>query len=193
MQLFIKRFLDIFVSLILLILILPLWAVLVVIIEITSPGRAVFTQKRTGFHGRTFVCYKFRTMYLNKEADTLQATCCDKRITGIGGFLRRTSMDELPQLLNVLKGDMSLIGPRPHMLKHTELYSQLIPHYMERHRMRPGLTGYAQIKGFRGETSELKQMRNRVEADLFYVEHFSLGLDMKILWITAMKVLTLKL
>lgn len=193
MQLFIKRFLDIFVSLILLILILPLWAVLVVIIEITSPGRAVFTQKRTGFHGRTFVCYKFRTMYLNKEADTLQATCYDKRITRIGSFLRRTSMDELPQLFNVLKGDMSLIGPRPHMLKHTELYSQLIPNYMERHRVRPGLTGYAQIKGFRGETSELKQMRDRVEADLFYVEHFSLGLDMKILWITAMKVLTLKL
>lgn len=193
MQLFIKRFLDIFVSLILLILILPLWAILVVIIETTSPGRALFMQKRTGLHGRTFVCYKFRTMYLNKEADTLQATCCDKRITGIGGFLRRTSMDELPQLFNVLKGDMSLIGPRPHMLKHTELYSQLIPHYMERHRMRPGLTGYAQIKGFRGETSELKQMRNRVEADLFYVEHFSLGLDMKILWITAMKIFTLKL
>ncbi|MDO5419487.1 MAG: exopolysaccharide biosynthesis polyprenyl glycosylphosphotransferase [Bacteroides sp.] len=193
MQLSIKRFLDILVSLILLILILPLWVILVVIIETTSPGRAVFTQKRTGLHGRTFVCYKFRTMYLNKEADTLQATCSDKRITKIGGFLRRTSMDELPQLFNVLKGDMSLIGPRPHMLKHTELYSQLIPNYMERHRMRPGLTGYAQIKGLRGETSELKQMQNRVEADLFYVEHFSLGLDMKILWITAMKVLTLKL
>lgn len=132
-------------------------------------------------------------MYLNNEADCKQATDDDPRITPIGKFIRRSSIDEFPQLINVLKGEMSLVGPRPHMLKHTEMYSALIPHYMERHKMRPGLTGYAQIKGYRGETHELSQMRNRVKCDLVYVNNFSLWLDIKILVITAWKIVKLKL
>jgi len=136
---------------------------------------------------------KFRTMYPNKEADTLQATENDSRVTPIGKFLRKSSLDELPQLFNILKGDMSLVGPRPHMLKHTEIYSSMIPDYMERHKMRPGLTGYAQIQGYRGETPELIQMEKRVTADLKYIEEFSLLLDIKILWKTSLKVLLCKL
>lgn len=189
----IKRLFDIFASFLMIILLMPLWIILAIIICVTSPGGPFFFQERTGYKGRTFLLIKFRTMYPNKEADTLQATKDDSRVTPIGNFLRRSSLDELPQLFNVLKGDMSLVGPRPHMLKHTEMYSAKIPNYMERHSVRPGLTGYAQIQGYRGETPELIQMEKRVAADLKYIEEFSLLLDIKILWKTFLKVLLCKL
>ena len=189
----IKRLFDIFASFLMIILLMPIWIILTIAICITSPGGAFFFQERTGYKGRTFLLMKFRTMYPNKEADTLQATENDSRVTPIGHFLRKSSLDELPQLFNILKGDMSLVGPRPHMLKHTEIYSSMIPDYMERHKMRPGLTGYAQIQGYRGETPELIQMEQRVTADLKYIEEFSLLLDIKILWKTSLKVLLFKL
>ena len=189
----IKRLLDIFTSLLMIILLMPVWIILTIAICITSRGGAFFFQERTGYKGRTFLLMKFRTMYPNKEADTLQATENDSRVTPIGKFLRKSSLDELPQLFNILKGDMSLVGPRPHMLKHTEIYSSMIPDYMERHKMRPGLTGYAQIQGYRGETPELIQMEKRVTADLKYIEEFSLLLDIKILWKTLLKALLFKL
>lgn len=189
----IKRLFDILASSLMIILLIPVWIILTIAICITSPGGAFFFQERTGYKGRTFLLIKFRTMYPNKEADTLQATRNDSRVTPIGNFLRRSSLDELPQLFNVLKGDMSLVGPRPHMLKHTEMYSSKIPNYMDRHIVRPGLTGYAQIQGYRGETPELILMEKRVAADLKYIEEFSLLLDIKILWKTLLKVLLCKL
>lgn len=189
----IKRLFDILASFLMIILLMPVWIILIIAICITSPGGAFFFQERTGYKGRTFLLMKFRTMYPNKEADTLQATENDSRLTPIGKFLRKSSLDELPQLFNILKGDMSLVGPRPHMLKHTEEYSAKIPNYMERHIMRPGLTGYAQVQGYRGETPELRQMEERVTADLKYIEEFSLFLDIKILWKTFVKVLLCKL
>ncbi|MBP3455565.1 MAG: exopolysaccharide biosynthesis polyprenyl glycosylphosphotransferase [Alistipes sp.] len=189
----IKRIFDIFVSLTIIIVLSPLWLVLALWICLSSPGGVFFAQTRTGYHGKDFKCLKFRSMYVNGEADSRQAVDNDPRITPIGRFMRRSSIDEFPQLINVLRGDMSLVGPRPHMLKHTEIYSALIPHYMERHNMRPGLTGYAQIKGFRGETPHLSQMRDRVKADLVYIHNFSLWLDIKILAVTAWKVVKLKL
>ena len=193
MQKSIKRLFDIVASSVLIICIFPLWIVIAVAIYMTSPGGVFFVQRRTGYMGKEFSCLKFRTMYLNGESDTLQATAADPRITLVGAFLRKTSLDETPQLLNVLVGNMSLVGPRPHMVKHTEMYSGAIMHYMDRHLMRPGLTGYAQIKGFRGETPDLQHMLDRVKADLVYVRHFSLCLDIKILWITMIRILTLKL
>ena len=193
MQKCIKRAFDVAISLVLIFCALPLWIMISIVICTTSKGGIFFTQRRTGYKGKEFLCLKFRTMYQTHQADTLQATSNNQSITPIGHFLRMSSLDEIPQLLNVLKGDMSLVGPRPHMVMHTEIYSKLIPHYMDRHKMRPGLTGYAQIKGYRGETPQLQQMENRVKADLVYVKHFSLCLDIKIIWITAMKVLTLKL
>lgn len=193
MQKCIKRIFDIFVSLTIIVALLPLWIVVSLWIYLSSPGGIFFAQVRTGYRGKDFKCLKFRSMYVNNEADSKQAVDHDPRITPIGEFLRRSSIDEFPQLINVLRGDMSLVGPRPHMIKHTEMYSALIPHYMDRHKMRPGLTGYAQIKGFRGETPELSQMRDRVKADLVYINNFSLWLDVKILAVTAWKVVKLKL
>lgn len=181
------------VAIILILCIFPLWIIIAIAIYATSKGGVFFIQRRTGYKGKEFSCLKFRTMYLNHEADTRQATTDDYRITPIGQLLRKTSLDETPQLINILKGDMALVGPRPHMIKHTEIYSKLIPHYMDRHQMRPGLTGYAQIKGYRGETYQLQQMKNRIKADLVYIKHFSLCLDIKIMWITVMKIITLKL
>ena len=150
-------------------------------IKISSPGPILFRQKRTGYQGKEFVCYKFRTMKVNVDADTLQATENDPRKTRIGDFLRRTSLDELPQFINVLQGNMSIVGPRPHMLKHTEDYTKLIDQYMVRHIVKPGITGWAQVTGFRGETRYLWQMQGRVERDVWYIEHWSFLLDMKII------------
>lgn len=193
MQKAIKRLFDIIFSALALLLLLPVWIVVGIWIAATSRGGVFFRQKRTGYKGRDFDLLKFRSMYVNAEADTAQAAERDKRVTPIGRFLRRSSLDELPQLINVLKGDMSIIGPRPHMLKHTEYYSALIPDYMRRHEMRPGLTGYAQVRGFRGPTPRLEDMQKRVEADLEYVEKFSLWLDLKIFFTTIWKMITLKL
>lgn len=193
MQKVIKRIFDIIFSLIAIVALLPLWLVVGVWIAVSSPGGVFFKQRRTGYRGREFDLLKFRSMYVNKNADSEQATKGDPRITRVGQILRKSSLDELPQLLNVLKGDMSIIGPRPHMLAHTEYYSRLIPDYMRRHEMRPGLTGYAQILGYRGATPRLEDMERRVRADIEYVDRFSLWLDLKIFAVSLWKMLTLKL
>ncbi len=150
-------------------------------VKLSSPGPVFFKQKRTGYFGKEFVCYKFRTMKVNKQSDTLQATKNDPRKTRVGEFLRKTNIDELPQFINVFKGDMSVVGPRPHMLKHTEKYTELIDQYMVRHIVLPGITGWAQVTGFRGETKELWQMQGRVERDVWYIEHWTFLLDLKII------------
>lgn len=150
-------------------------------IKLSSPGPIFFKQLRTGYLGKDFYCYKFRTMRVSKDADTRQATKNDDRKTRLGNFLRHTSIDELPQFWNVFKGDMSVVGPRPHMLAHTEEYRKLISQYMVRHLVKPGITGWAQIQGFRGATDELWQMERRVDNDVWYIEHWSLSLDLKII------------
>lgn len=155
-------------------------------IKLSSRGPVYFKQERTGYHGRTFKCLKFRTMRSSIDADTRQATAGDPRVTRIGAFLRRTSIDELPQFVNVWRGDMSIVGPRPHMLKHTDDYSKLIDRYMARHAVKPGITGWAQVNGWRGPTDELWKMERRVEADVWYIEHWSLLLDMKIMFRTVL-------
>jgi len=154
-------------------------------IKISSPGPVFFKQKRTGYRGREFNCYKFRTMRVNSTADTCQASKNDPRKTRLGDFLRRTSLDELPQFFNVWRGDMSIVGPRPHMLIHTEEYSALIDKYMVRHYIKPGITGWAQIAGYRGQTEELWQMEERVRHDVWYIEHWTFLLDLKIMFRTV--------
>lgn len=150
-------------------------------IKLDSPGPVFFRQKRTGYLGNEFYCYKFRTMRVNKNADNMQATKDDARKTKLGNFLRHSSIDELPQFWNVLKGDMSVVGPRPHMLAHTEEYRRLIDQYMVRHLVKPGITGWAQILGYRGATDEIWKMEKRVDSDVWYIEHWSFMLDMKII------------
>ncbi len=150
-------------------------------IKISSPGPVFFKQKRTGYKGKEFLCYKFRTMRVNTQSDSLQATQHDPRKTRVGDFMRRTNIDELPQFINVFLGNMSVVGPRPHMLKHTEEYSLLIDKYMVRHLIKPGITGWAQVNGLRGQTEQLWQMEERVEHDVWYIEHWSFLLDLKII------------
>lgn len=150
-------------------------------IKISSPGPVFFKQKRTGYKGKDFYCYKFRTMRVNAQADSLQATEHDPRKTKVGDFMRRTNIDELPQFINVFLGNMSVVGPRPHMLKHTEEYSRIIDKYMVRHMVKPGITGWAQVNGLRGQTEQLWQMEERVEHDVWYIEHWSFLLDLKII------------
>ena len=169
-----KRLFDIAVSLAFICTLFPfLYVVLGAAIKMTSAGPVLFRQRRSGSGNKPFTCLKFRTMVMNDDADMLQATDNDRRITSIGNFLRRTSLDELPQFVNVLKGDMSIIGPRPHMLYHTETYSSLIPGYMRRLSVRPGITGLAQVLGCRGETPAVADMARRVRLDLWYIGHRS--------------------
>ncbi|MEP6845717.1 MAG: sugar transferase, partial [Panacibacter sp.] len=137
---------------------------------------------------RSFWCYKFRSMHINEKSDELQATKGDKRVTALGAFLRKTSIDEFPQFFNVIKGEMSIVGPRPHMLKHTELYGVQIDNYLSRLTLKQGLTGWAQVKGYRGETSEIKFMEDRVRHDLWYMYNWSFWLDIKIVFLTAIKI-----
>jgi len=186
----IKRTFDIVVSLLVLFFILP-WVYLVVAIvtKRVMPGPVLFLQKRHGYNGQEFTLYKFRSMKINDKSDTLQATKNDPRKTQWGDFLRRTNIDELPQFINVLLGDMSIVGPRPHMLRHTEEYSALIKNYMVRHFAKPGITGWAQVTGSRGETSELWQMEQRVEKDIWYIENWSFLLDLHIIVMTIANVL----
>ncbi len=180
-----KRVFDFFFSLTFLCTLFPfLYICIAIAIKTTSPGPIFFKQRRTGKGGKEFWCYKFRSMHVNAECDTLQATKNDTRKTGVGNFLRRTNLDELPQFFNVLRGDMSVVGPRPHMLKHTKEYSELIDKYMVRHLVKPGITGWAQINGFRGETKELWQMEGRVLKDIWYLEHWTFLLDMYIIYRT---------
>ncbi len=150
-------------------------------VKLSSPGPVFFKQKRTGYLGREFNCLKFRTMRVNADADSRQATSDDPRKTRVGNFLRRTSLDELPQFINVWLGQMSVVGPRPHMLAHTEQYRELIDRYMIRHMVKPGITGWAQVCGYRGNTDELYKMEKRVECDVWYIEHWSFALDLKII------------
>jgi len=181
----IKRFFDIVLSLIFLIPTALMIPFILLIIKIQSPGPIFFKQKRTGLDGKEFEMLKFRSMHVNKDADKVQATKDDPRKYPFGNFMRKSNIDELPQFLNVLRGDMSIVGPRPHMLAHTEQYSQLIDKYMVRHFVKPGLTGWAQVTGFRGETKELWQMEGRVKRDIWYIEHWSVWLDIRIIWMTA--------
>lgn len=186
-----KRLLDILISSIYLITIHPFVFIIVgSIIKLTSKGPIHFKQERSGMNGKTFTIYKFRSMQVNNEADTKQATANDKRKTRFGDFIRKTNIDELPQFINVWKGDMSIVGPRPHMLKHTEQYSRLIDEYMVRHFVKPGITGWAQITGFRGETPLLSDMEGRVKQDIWYIENWSLWLDFRIILITFFDTLT---
>lgn len=150
-------------------------------IKISSPGPVYFKQKRTGYRGTDFWCLKFRTMRVNVDADKAQATRDDPRKTRLGDFLRRTSLDELPQFINVLKGEMSVVGPRPHMVKHTEEYSKIVDQYMVRHLVKPGITGWAQVNGYRGITDEVWKMEKRVQYDVWYIENWTFLLDMKII------------
>lgn len=184
---FLKRTFDIFFSLVILLTIYPiLYIVVGIMIKLSSPGPILFKQKRTGLYGHDFECFKFRTMKVNAQADTLQAVKNDPRKTRIGDFLRRTNLDEFPQFVNVLLGDMSVVGPRPHMLKHTEQYSALIDKYMVRHLVKPGVTGWAQVTGYRGETKTLEQMEGRVKRDVWYIENWTFFLDLKIIVVTVL-------
>lgn len=171
-----------------LIAISPVILAIAIGVKFSSPGPILFRQQRHGWDGRTFECYKFRTMVMHEEHEVLkQATKNDDRVTRFGAFLRKTSLDELPQLFNVLKGDMSLVGPRPHAVNHNLLYRERIENYMLRHKVKPGITGWAQINGWRGETDTDEKMKHRVEHDLYYIEHWSILLDFKILIMTPLK------
>jgi putative colanic acid biosynthesis UDP-glucose lipid carrier transferase len=169
---------------------LPLSLAIAAAIRRSSPGPVLFRQRRYGLDGREFTVYKFRTMTVCEDDDVVQATRSDPRVTPVGRFLRRTSLDELPQLLNVLDGSMSFVGPRPHAVAHNEHYRKLVSGYMLRHKVRPGITGLAQVNGLRGETRDIERMRLRVRYDLEYLKHWSLGLDLRILIKTALIVLT---
>jgi putative colanic acid biosynthesis UDP-glucose lipid carrier transferase len=181
-----KRVFDIFVSTVVVIFILS-WLIplLSIIILLDSKGPIFFIQKRSGLNNKSFNCLKFRSMKVNADSNLKQATKDDCRITKIGGFLRKSNLDEFPQFINVLKGDMSLVGPRPHMLKHTDDYSKLIRQYMVRHFVKPGITGWAQVKGCRGETKTVAQMKDRVLHDIWYMENWSLWLDVRIMLLTV--------
>ncbi len=177
-----KRSFDILFSLCVLAILVPLVFIPVAIaVKMSSPGPVFFKQKRTGYRGREFYCWKFRTMKVNNDADTRQATKDDDRKTKVGDFLRKTSIDELPQFWNVLKGDMSVVGPRPHMISHTETYRRIIGEYMVRHLIKPGVTGWAQVLGYRGTTDQLWKMEKRVDCDVWYIEHWSFMFDIKII------------
>ena len=181
----VKRTFDIVASLIALGFTAVLFPFIYFIIKIQSPGPIFFKQLRTGLDGKEFMCYKFRSMHVNSDADKLQATKDDPRKYPFGNLMRKTNLDEFPQFWNVLRGDMSIVGPRPHMLAHTEKYSELIDKYMVRHFVKPGVTGWAQVTGYRGETKELWQMEGRVKRDIWYMEHWSFWLDLRIVWLTV--------
>jgi putative colanic acid biosysnthesis UDP-glucose lipid carrier transferase len=181
-----KRLFDILMSGLVTVFILS-WLIPLIglLIKLESKGPVFFRQQRSGQDNKSFWCLKFRSMRVNDNANTVQASRNDARITRLGQFLRRTSLDEFPQFLNVLMGDMSIVGPRPHMLKHTADYSKIIDEYMIRQFLKPGITGWAQVNGFRGETKTLDQMKKRVEYDLWYMENWSMWLDMKIIFLTV--------
>lgn len=177
----VKRGFDILFSSLFLCFYPLIYTPIAIAIKLSSPGPVYFKQKRTGYRGTDFWCLKFRTMRVNVDADKAQATRDDPRKTRLGDFLRRTSLDELPQFINVLKGEMSVVGPRPHMVKHTEEYSKIVDQYMVRHLVKPGITGWAQVNGYRGITDEVWKMEKRVQYDVWYIENWTFLLDMKII------------
>lgn len=185
-----KRSFDILFSLAVILFVVSwLFPLIALLIKVNSPGPVFFFQKRTGKYNKTFWCWKFRTMHLNGEADIRQATADDERITSIGCFLRRSNLDELPQFFNVLLGEMSVVGPRPHPLVMTEHYPKVINNYMVRHYVKPGITGLSQTRGLRGETKTVGIMRNRVRMDIFYIENWSFILDLKIIFLTIINMI----
>lgn len=184
---FLKRSFDVVFSLIIILGIL-IWItpVLALLIRLESRGPVFFMQKRTGFDNREFQCFKFRSMAINRNADEIQAGKNDMRVTAIGKFLRKTSIDELPQFYNVLFGNMSVVGPRPHMLKHTDEYASKVDKYMLRHFVKPGITGLAQVRGYRGEIENDSDIQGRIKFDIFYIENWSFFLDLKIILQTVL-------
>ena len=185
-----KRTFD-FVFALLVVLFILIWLIPLIacIIKLESKGPILFRQLRTGKDGKPFYCFKFRSMRVNADSDTKQASRGDARVTKVGAYLRKTSLDELPQFFNVLFGEMSIVGPRPHMLAHTEAYSLAIHNFMDRHLGMPGITGLAQVSGYRGETRELSAMAKRVNADIYYLHNQSLWLDVKIVLLTVRQAL----
>lgn len=187
---FVKRVFDIVFSTLFLVFVMSwLLPILFVIIKLDSKGPLFFLQARSGRGNKTFRCIKFRTMIVNADSDKLQASKGDPRVTKVGSWLRRTSLDELPQFINAFVGTMSIVGPRPHMLRHTEEYSKLIEQFMGRHYVKPGITGLAQCMGYRGETQSLDDMINRVRLDRHYIENWSFWLDLKIIVLTVISLI----
>ena len=181
-NLLVKRLSDLVIASIIVVLISPLLAAIAIGVKLSSPGPVIFKQRRNGLDGDEIVVYKFRSMTTQDDGQVVvQATRNDPRITRFGAFLRSTSLDELPQFLNVLQGTMSIVGPRPHAVTHNDAYRQIIKAYMVRHKVKPGITGWAQINGQRGETDTIEKMRTRVEYDLEYLRNWSLGLDLRII------------
>ena len=185
-----KRVLDVIISVFVVVFILS-WMIPIIglLIYLESPGPIFFSQWRSGKNNRSFNLLKFRSMKINNVADQVQATKNDPRFTRIGKFLRKTSLDEFPQFLNVLKGEMSVVGPRPHMLKHTQDFSKIVNHYMVRQLLKPGISGWAQVNGYRGEIDGNEQIIGRVECDIWYSENWSLWLDVRIMFLTIYKIL----
>ena len=179
---YIKRFFDIAFSLSICVFLLSWLApILWILVKLESKGPLLFKQKREGINGKEFVCYKFRSMRINMLADKVHATKNDFRVTKIGAFLRKTSMDELPQFINVLLGDMSVVGPRPHLESLSLEYQKEVDDYLKRHIVKPGITGLAQVSGYRGEIKKTSDIKNRVRFDIFYIENWSFFLDIKII------------
>ena len=179
---FVKRIFDLLFSFFIILLVLSwLYPLIAILIKLSSKGPVLFKQLRSGVNNEEFLCFKFRSMAISGDSDSKQATEGDARITKFGAWLRKSSLDELPQFFNVFMGDMSIVGPRPHMLLHTEEYSELINKYMVRQLVKPGITGVAQVRGYRGETKELQDMEGRVRFDVWYIENWSLSLDINII------------
>lgn len=186
----IKRGFDLLVSSIVLLFSPIIFLPIAIGVKLSSPGPVFFKQERTGYRGKSFNCLKFRSMRVNDKSDSLQATKDDPRKTKFGNFIRKTSLDELPQFINVFMGDMSIVGPRPHMVQQTQEYSELIDKYMLRHTLKPGITGWAQVNGFRGPTDELWKMEKRVEYDVWYAENWNFMLDIKIMFLTVVNAIS---
>ena len=180
---------DRLLAALILLLVSPLMLLIALAVKLSSPGPVFFRQQRLGWDGRPFRIYKFRSMVVHEEpaGQVVQASRQDARLTRVGAFLRRTSLDELPQFINVLQGKMSIVGPRPHALAHNDQYKGMIEGYMLRHKVKPGITGWAQVNGWRGETDTLEKMQKRIEYDLYYIEHWSLAFDLKIIFLTLFR------
>jgi putative colanic acid biosynthesis UDP-glucose lipid carrier transferase len=186
----IKRASDVVLAVLILILLSPLLALLALLVKLSSPGPVIFRQRRYGLDGEEIVVYKFRTMTVTEDGDSIvQCSPGDPRLTPLGALMRRTSLDELPQLVNVLQGRMSIVGPRPHAVAHNEMYRKLIKGYMQRHKVKPGVTGWAQVNGLRGETETIEKMKARIDHDLDYLRNWSLRLDLYIMVKTVLVVL----
>lgn len=186
---FLKRVSDILIASLILLLVLPVMVAIAFGIKLSSPGPVIFKQKRYGLDGKEIIIYKFRSMTVTEDGHlAVQVTKHDQRVTPFGQFLRKTSLDELPQFINVLQGRMSVVGPRPHAINHNEMYRKIIKGYMVRHKVKPGITGWAQVNGFRGETATVECMKKRIDYDLDYLKRWSLGLDINIISKTILRI-----